>query len=131
MAGSVASLSVLSVNSVPKFGYVPDARVRVSNEKTVSAINCKFSTRNWRRSSSWKLNAAGLQEIEPDLNEDPKDRWATNSIDEVCFLVNFLHLIIIILRLPDAFFLRFFTYGVRFNFKIKRFYLLVIFISHS
>ncbi|KAM7485258.1 hypothetical protein LguiA_001267 [Lonicera macranthoides] len=85
MAGSVAPLSVLSVNSVPKFGCVPDAKVRVSNEKTVGAINCKFGT-NWRSSSSWKLNAAGLQEIEPDLNEDPKDRWATNGIDEEDFI---------------------------------------------
>ncbi|KAL0414422.1 UNVERIFIED_CONTAM: Photosynthetic NDH subunit of subcomplex B 5, chloroplastic [Sesamum radiatum] len=28
---------------------------------------------------------AGLSEVEPDLNEDPKDRWATNGIDEADF----------------------------------------------
>ncbi|KAL0348935.1 UNVERIFIED_CONTAM: Photosynthetic NDH subunit of subcomplex B 5, chloroplastic [Sesamum angustifolium] len=28
---------------------------------------------------------AGLSEVEPDLNEDPKDRWGTNGIDEADF----------------------------------------------
>ncbi|KNA08943.1 hypothetical protein SOVF_158130 [Spinacia oleracea] len=27
-----------------------------------------------------KLKAAGLTDIEPDLNEDPRDRWATNGV---------------------------------------------------
>ncbi|KAK6161472.1 hypothetical protein DH2020_004853 [Rehmannia glutinosa] len=29
---------------------------------------------------------AGLSEVEPDLNEDPKDRWATNGIDAEDFV---------------------------------------------
>ncbi|CAM8981895.1 unnamed protein product [Rhodiola kirilowii] len=36
--------------------------------------------------SSTKLNAAGLSEIEPDLNEDPRDRWGLNSVDEDDFV---------------------------------------------
>ncbi|XP_071721741.1 photosynthetic NDH subunit of subcomplex B 5, chloroplastic-like [Rutidosis leptorrhynchoides] len=33
-----------------------------------------------RRNRITRSNAAGLSEIEPDLNEDPVDRWATNSV---------------------------------------------------
>ncbi|XP_057530302.1 photosynthetic NDH subunit of subcomplex B 5, chloroplastic [Amaranthus tricolor] len=29
-----------------------------------------------------KLQAGGLTDIEPDLNEDPRDRWATNGIPQ-------------------------------------------------
>ncbi|KAL3626356.1 Photosynthetic NDH subunit of subcomplex B 5, chloroplastic [Castilleja foliolosa] len=40
---------------------------------------------NLGKNSSTKL-FAGLSEVEPDLNEDPKDRWATNGIDEEDFV---------------------------------------------
>lgn len=33
-----------------------------------------------------RLNAAGLTEIEPDINEDPKDRWATPGVTSDEFL---------------------------------------------
>ncbi|KAL0388498.1 UNVERIFIED_CONTAM: Photosynthetic NDH subunit of subcomplex B 5, chloroplastic [Sesamum radiatum] len=36
------------------------------------------------KNSSTRL-FAGLSEVEPDLNEDPKDRWGTNGIDEADF----------------------------------------------
>ena len=34
-----------------------------------------------------KLQAGGLTDIEPDLNEDPRDRWATNGIPQVCHFI--------------------------------------------
>ncbi|XVF43874.1 hypothetical protein PTKIN_Ptkin02bG0075700 [Pterospermum kingtungense] len=37
-------------------------------------------TNHGYRSRLTRLNAAGLSEIEPDLNEDPVDRWATNGV---------------------------------------------------
>uniref|UniRef100_A0A5B6YI57 Putative NAD(P)H dehydrogenase 18 n=1 Tax=Davidia involucrata TaxID=16924 RepID=A0A5B6YI57_DAVIN len=81
MAGSV-TLSVLSTNSVPRISSKLDpceTRVRVSIQRTIGPIPFKYGA-NYSRRSSTRLNAAGLSEIELDLNEDPKDRWATNGI---------------------------------------------------
>ncbi|KAI8003079.1 hypothetical protein LOK49_LG08G02886 [Camellia lanceoleosa] len=86
MAGSTA-LSVLSVsaNSIPKIGSSKtdpcETRVRVPIQRNPGSISFRFSTKIPSRSgSTTRLNAAGLSEIEPDLNEDPKDRWATNGV---------------------------------------------------
>lgn len=82
-----ASLSVLSLNSVPKMGSNPDPsvnRVRVLIQRNFGSIPSRFGS-NYGKLSSRRLNAAGLSEIEPDLNEDPKDRWATNGISQVRF----------------------------------------------
>uniref|UniRef100_A0A0F7CYQ9 NAD(P)H dehydrogenase 18 n=1 Tax=Francoa sonchifolia TaxID=23250 RepID=A0A0F7CYQ9_9ROSI len=73
-----SSITVFSPNSVPKqisqcrSGTVR-VRVRVSSQKSLSE-----SFRG--RRTSTRFNAAGLSQIEPDLNEDPIDKWATNSI---------------------------------------------------
>ncbi|KAA8527691.1 hypothetical protein F0562_035440 [Nyssa sinensis] len=86
MAGS-ATLSVLSTNSLPKIRSTPDScenRVRVSIQRTLSSIPLESSV-SYRRRCSTRLHAAGLSQIEPDLNEDPKDRWATNGISSEDF----------------------------------------------
>uniref|UniRef100_A0A7N0TKE3 NAD(P)H dehydrogenase 18 n=1 Tax=Kalanchoe fedtschenkoi TaxID=63787 RepID=A0A7N0TKE3_KALFE len=44
-----------------------------------------LSTTKLQRSST-RLSAAGLSEIEPDLNEDPRDRWGINSVDDDDFV---------------------------------------------
>ncbi|KAK9287989.1 hypothetical protein L1049_016434 [Liquidambar formosana] len=83
-----SSLSVLSTNSVPRIisEYKPcETRVRVSLERTLGSIPLKFYGNSISRSST-RLKAAGLSEIEPDLNEDPRDRWATNGISPEDFI---------------------------------------------
>ncbi|XP_058115337.1 photosynthetic NDH subunit of subcomplex B 5, chloroplastic-like [Magnolia sinica] len=59
-------------------------RARVSSHpKTLSFLRlekshpCNLSSRSY---SNTRLNAAGLSEIEPDLSEGARDRWATNGI---------------------------------------------------
>ncbi|PIN21312.1 hypothetical protein CDL12_05987 [Handroanthus impetiginosus] len=87
MTGSL-TVSALSPNSILK---------NLSQEKSVSYQIKKrdFTMRsphssfarirlNLGRNSSTRLFAE-LSEVEPDLNEDPKDRWETNGIDEEDF----------------------------------------------
>lgn len=79
-----SSLSVLFANSIPKFysSYF--------NPKSVSVpAPLKLQEIVRKRGSSTRLNGAGFAEIEPDLNEDPRDRWETNSISPVCFNLHF------------------------------------------
>uniref|UniRef100_A0A175YJ13 Uncharacterized protein n=1 Tax=Daucus carota subsp. sativus TaxID=79200 RepID=A0A175YJ13_DAUCS len=78
------SVSVSSLNSVPRFGFgfKPDpcsSRARVLLQTPLSSVK-------HGRLSLKRLNAAGLADIEPDLNEDPKDRWATNGVDPDDFI---------------------------------------------
>ncbi|XP_057476115.1 photosynthetic NDH subunit of subcomplex B 5, chloroplastic-like [Actinidia eriantha] len=85
MAGSsLTTLSVISANSVPKIGSsMPDPcdiRVRAPIQRNPGPISFKFNTNCHRKSGYTRLNAAGFTEIEPDLNEDPRDRWATNGV---------------------------------------------------
>ncbi|KAK6254853.1 hypothetical protein SCA6_016158 [Theobroma cacao] len=76
-----APLSVVSVNSVPKIRSKKiETRVKVFNQREVSSVHLKLVRNHGGRSRLTILNAAGLSEIEPDLNEDPIDRWATNSV---------------------------------------------------
>ncbi|XP_054822085.1 photosynthetic NDH subunit of subcomplex B 5, chloroplastic [Prosopis cineraria] len=76
-----SSLSVLSANSIPNFTF------SYFNPKSVSVpapLKLHEALRT-RSSSSTRLNAAGFAEIEPDLNEEPVDRWETNSISSEDF----------------------------------------------
>ncbi|KAH7522217.1 hypothetical protein FEM48_Zijuj07G0115000 [Ziziphus jujuba var. spinosa] len=75
MAVCCSSPSIFSTHSVPKISSSNslEPRITVSNRRSLD-----FGKRTWRR-----LKAAGLSEIEPDLNEDPVDRWATNSVSPV------------------------------------------------
>lgn len=81
-----SSLSVLQVNSVP----------RISSEHSESSVRVKLFGKKCSgrsRLSTKKLNAGGkLALIEPDLNEDPKDRWATNGIDSVRIIFILSHI---------------------------------------
>ncbi|CAK9168520.1 unnamed protein product [Ilex paraguariensis] len=78
------ALSVLSTNLVPKTcSTKPDpcgTRVRVSGQRNPCSVSFRFSMYHSRLSST-RLNAAGFSEIEPDLNEDPIDRWRTNGVE--------------------------------------------------
>ncbi|XP_050942046.1 photosynthetic NDH subunit of subcomplex B 5, chloroplastic isoform X3 [Cucumis melo] len=82
---SSSSLPVLSFNPIPKIIFGSSEivaapfsiqTIRGSNGISSSKLLGKLT----RRSLSRRLNAAGLSEIEPDLNEDPVDRWETNSV---------------------------------------------------
>uniref|UniRef100_A0A0F7GZ14 NAD(P)H dehydrogenase 18 n=1 Tax=Monsonia marlothii TaxID=163685 RepID=A0A0F7GZ14_9ROSI len=62
-------------NPVPRMGNKSvELRVRASIDRNIGCFGLKL-----HKISRWKLNA-GLTEVEPDLNEDPVDRWRTNSI---------------------------------------------------
>ncbi|XP_052191132.1 photosynthetic NDH subunit of subcomplex B 5, chloroplastic [Diospyros lotus] len=84
MAGSTVALSVLSANSTPKFcSSKPKQRgssAGSSPQRSPAWITFRFFEKNRCSRGFTRLNAAGLSEIEPDLNEDPKDRWATNGV---------------------------------------------------
>ncbi|XP_062168510.1 photosynthetic NDH subunit of subcomplex B 5, chloroplastic [Alnus glutinosa] len=77
-----SSLSVLSANSAPRVISNPlETRVSFLNlPKTLSPMPSKLCGNQWKNRRLTKLNRAGLSQIEPDLNEDPVDRWATNSV---------------------------------------------------
>ncbi|GLT99490.1 hypothetical protein SLE2022_169270 [Rubroshorea leprosula] len=71
-----APLSVISANSVPKiFPNHLGIRIGVLGRREISSVHLNHGGRSRLR----RLNA-GLSEIEPDLNEDPVDRWETNSV---------------------------------------------------
>uniref|UniRef100_A0A0F7GZ10 NAD(P)H dehydrogenase 18 n=1 Tax=Geranium maderense TaxID=28964 RepID=A0A0F7GZ10_9ROSI len=74
---SCSSLSVVSANSVPRFGHkAREARTRVSIRRNAVSFGLDLKK---MRTSGTKLSA-GLAEVEPDLNEDPIDYWETNSV---------------------------------------------------
>jgi len=72
-----SSLSILLANPVPKISsnQIDTARTRVLSQRTLNLYK-NLGTRH-------RLTrlAAGLTRIEPDLNEDPVDRWATPGVD--------------------------------------------------
>ncbi|PON40163.1 Photosynthetic NDH subunit of subcomplex B [Parasponia andersonii] len=83
MAVQSCSLPLLSSPSLSKLSpnYPSEASIKVSiPSRRFTGLGKRIS------SSSWRLNAAGLSEIEPDLNEDPVDRWATNSVSPEDFV---------------------------------------------
>lgn len=92
MAGSSSTaLSVLSPPpSVPITGSSKtnpcETRVGVSMRRNPRSISFGFGAESQGKRGSTRLNAVGLTEIEPDINEDPKDRWATNGVSAVRFL---------------------------------------------
>lgn len=86
MAVSTSSLSVLSLNSVPRISpKLSEINAKLPNLQGLASVREKLFGKSSSRSGSvTKLNAGGkLALIEPDLNEDPKDRWATNGVDPV------------------------------------------------
>ncbi|XP_076928860.1 photosynthetic NDH subunit of subcomplex B 5, chloroplastic-like [Bidens hawaiensis] len=93
MAGVSVSASVLSITSIPKIltnSQQPPNRITVSCNNiwsTSFSVSYRSSSnnnngRNWIR----RLNAAGLSEYEPDLNEDPVDRWDNTGVSDDDFV---------------------------------------------
>ncbi|GMN46824.1 hypothetical protein TIFTF001_016009 [Ficus carica] len=90
---SSAKIPLLSSSRpIPKIlTKISESRVRVSNQKPASfAANSRlFGELGGRRragSPPGRLNAAGFAEVEPDLNEDPVDPWATLGVSEEDFV---------------------------------------------
>ncbi|XP_076937461.1 photosynthetic NDH subunit of subcomplex B 5, chloroplastic-like [Bidens hawaiensis] len=93
MAGVSVSASVLSITSIPKIltnSQQPPNRITVPCNNiwsTSFSVSYRSSSnnnngRNWIR----RLNAAGLSEYEPDLNEDPVDRWDNTGVSDDDFV---------------------------------------------
>ena len=83
MAAS-SSLSIFLANPVPKINCNKQIGNMVSafNQRSVKKLGAKYGSRTSR------LIASGLSEIEPDLNEDPRNRWATPGVDAVCVVIH-------------------------------------------
>ncbi|XP_022974431.1 photosynthetic NDH subunit of subcomplex B 5, chloroplastic [Cucurbita pepo subsp. pepo] len=80
-----SSLPVLSFNPLPKIIFKSSGiSATAFSNRSIPGINgisaAKLLGKSARGSRLRRLNAAGLSEIEPDLNEDPVDRWETNSV---------------------------------------------------
>ncbi|KAJ8768466.1 hypothetical protein K2173_021619 [Erythroxylum novogranatense] len=75
-----ASLSLLGAYPGPK---ILATRKRASIHTSRELNSFKFDRNRWLNcgNGSKTRTNAGLTEIEPDLNEDPVDRWATPGID--------------------------------------------------
>ncbi|KAI5649338.1 hypothetical protein M9H77_35343 [Catharanthus roseus] len=85
MVGANAmTLSLLSTLSVPKIQSLKSelchTKLKASFRSIPGRISLSISPKQSKISST-RLYAAGLSEIEPDLNEDPVDRWRTNGVD--------------------------------------------------
>ena len=83
-----SSLPVLSFNPLPKIIFKSSGiSATAFSNRSIPGINgisaAKLLGKSARGSRLRRLNAAGLSEIEPDLNEDPVDRWETNSVSAV------------------------------------------------
>lgn len=84
----MATLPTLSTTSIPKILSRNPESFETQKRDFVKKIPHSSALRigvNYCKIRSTRLYA-GLSEIEPDLNEDPVDRWRTNGIDSVCFL---------------------------------------------
>lgn len=78
MAG-ISTVSLLQANSIPKFSR---EKSELTQKRDFVNGNSNSILLKFGMMSTTRLRA-GLSQVEPDLNEDPKDRWATNGIDEV------------------------------------------------
>ncbi|KAK9087114.1 hypothetical protein Syun_029508 [Stephania yunnanensis] len=85
---SVSTSSTIATNSIPKPLSNPHkSRVRFSPKSSTSlAFLQSKSIFNRRISIGFTRLNAGLSEIEPDLIEDKRDRWATNGVDPEDFV---------------------------------------------
>ncbi|KAM5552935.1 photosynthetic NDH subunit of subcomplex B 5, chloroplastic [Rosa sericea] len=82
MAVCSSPLAVVSPKPAPLpklSSKLSKTRLNVSSGHIHSLSNSSLLV-NLSKRSFTRLNAAGFAEIEPDLNEDPTNRWETNSI---------------------------------------------------
>lgn len=85
-----SSPSVLSTSPLPRISpNSPRLEARVRSRVSIQTNLGSTQRRDLFR-NLWRLNAAGLSEIEPDLIEDPVDRWNNNGISSVCYYSEFL-----------------------------------------
>ncbi|XP_004288424.1 PREDICTED: uncharacterized protein LOC101294400 [Fragaria vesca subsp. vesca] len=81
MAVCSSPLAVVSPKPSKLTSKLSKTRVTVSSPHIYSPTKSSLLGINYLSKTSFtRLNAAGFAEIEPDLNEDPTDRWATNSV---------------------------------------------------
>lgn len=85
MASTTTTPALLCINSGPKPSICTHLgvgnKVSLGSNPKFLGFSMKFKNGGANRRRSTKLHAAGLTEIEPDLNEDPRDRWATNGVE--------------------------------------------------
>ncbi|KVH67549.1 photosynthetic NDH subunit of subcomplex B 5, chloroplastic [Cynara cardunculus var. scolymus] len=93
MAGvSPKPLSALSIasNSIPKIVAKSQQSadgIRVSsNAICYTSFGVRYRSYNNGRNGIRRLNAAGLTDIEPDINEDPVDRWDNTGVSDDDFI---------------------------------------------
>ncbi|KAI3756779.1 hypothetical protein L1987_56602 [Smallanthus sonchifolius] len=90
MAGvSAKPLSALSIASIPKIvakSQQSPNRITISSNTICSTyFGVRYRLSNNSRNGMRRLNA-GLTDIEPDLNEDPVDRWDNSGISDDDFV---------------------------------------------
>lgn len=79
-----SSLPPPTLNSLPRSKSICSSSQRNKTASVHFHVGLHEEKCSGRSGSVKKLNASGkLAEIEPDLNEDPHDRWATNGISPV------------------------------------------------
>ncbi|KAD4178135.1 hypothetical protein E3N88_26726 [Mikania micrantha] len=87
---SATPLSSLSIASIPKFVVKSQQslnRITVSSNSICStSFGVSYRSSHDGRNGIRRLNAAGLTDIEPDLNEDPVDRWDNRGVSDDDFV---------------------------------------------
>ncbi|KAL8196018.1 hypothetical protein R6Q57_025018 [Mikania cordata] len=87
---SATPLSSLSIASIPKIVVKSQQslnRITVSSNSICStSFGVSYGSNHNGRSGIRRLNAAGLTDIEPDLNEDPVDRWDNRGVSDDDFV---------------------------------------------
>ncbi|KAK1430388.1 hypothetical protein QVD17_13089 [Tagetes erecta] len=83
-------ISVLSIASIPKIitkSQQSPNKITISTNNTCStSFGVTYRSSNNGRNWIKRLNAAGLTDIEPDLNEDPVDRWDNRGVSDDDFV---------------------------------------------
>lgn len=89
MAASSPTFLVLATNTIPRNlsqgkSELYEIKKRDLPKRIPISIFLRTGPGSGRKGSTRLL--AGLSEVEPDLNEDPKDQWRTNGIDAVLLM---------------------------------------------
>lgn len=91
--GVIAALApAVTAATLPPLARVAGSKIRTApdvRDPPVDSTSLGFLRAGIVRGRSWTLPRAGLTEIEPDLEEDPHDRWRTNGVSAVssCFFL--------------------------------------------
>ena len=86
LVGTMFSAAALSTPSIPKIvAKFPQSPNRITVSSSTS-FGVRYRSINNGRIAIRRLNAAGLSDIEPDLNEDPVDRWDNKGVSDDDFV---------------------------------------------